>query len=279
MHRRQFLSLSLKTALGLGAGAGVLSLGAAFDCVVHRRPIFLPGLPAAFDGFRVALLSDFHHSPWISSHYIRRTALLANSLHPDLIALTGDFVDRDGSWAAGCFEALACLRARHGIVAVLGNHDFYGGASKAVKDALGRSGFIDLTNRGISLRDGGETLHIGGTGDLWQQDQKLDEALAGVREPKSALLLQHNPDYVETIHDERVGLVLSGHTHGGQCVFPFIGAPIVPSGYGQKYASGLCQGPVAQVFVTRGIGTVLPPIRFRCPPEVALLTLRRGHQA
>lgn len=99
---------------------------------------------------------------------------------------------------------------------------------------------------------------------------------AGATRARSALLLSHNPDYVESIRGERVGLVLSGHTHGGQCVFPLVGAPVVPSHYGQKYLSGLCHGPAASVFVTTGVGHSFPPVRVNCPAEVALLTLTRG---
>ena len=86
--------------------------------------------------------------------------------------------------------------------------------------------------------------------------------------------MTHNPDYVELIRDPRVDLVLSGHTHGGQIVLPFVGAPVLPSRYGQKYRNGLVQGPSARVFVTTGVGTIGPPMRFGCPPEVALITLR-----
>ena len=91
---------------------------------------------------------------------------------------------------------------------------------------------------------------------------------------EACLLLTHNPDYVELIRDRRVDLVLSGHTHGGQVWLPLVGAPVLPSRYGQKYRAGLVQGPVARVFVTTGVGTIGPPVRFRCPPEVALITLR-----
>lgn len=136
------------------------------------------------------------------------------------------------------------------------------------------AGIMDLTNTGLAVRRDNVALHICGVGDLWQEKQHLGRALEGCRHADSALLLSHNPDYVERIHDERVGLVLSGHTHGGQCVFPVIGAPILPSRFGQKYASGLCRGPVARVFVTRGVGHSFPPFRINCPAEIALLTLR-----
>jgi len=274
MTRRNFLHLSLKAAFVTGASGSLLTLAASLGCTVNRRDVTLAGLAPAFDGFRVALLSDFHHSPWVSANYIRDVVHLANSLNPDLIALTGDYIHRGRQWVPGLARELAVLRANNGVVAVLGNHDHYENAARTVRDGLHQAGIADLTNRGITLQRGGETLHVAGVGDYWREEQKLHFALAGSDRKESVLLLSHNPDYVERIRDDRVGLVLSGHTHGGQCVFPIIGAPILPSKYGQKYASGLCQGPVAKVFVTRGVGTAFPPIRFGCPAEVALLTLR-----
>ncbi len=274
MTRRRFLALAFKGAAATGlAGAG-FALADVYGCVVTRREITLTGLPRAFDGYRVALLSDFHHSWWISSAYIRHLVKRTNTLGADLVALTGDFVHRGKQWVPGCAAALAGLRAPDGVVAVLGNHDHYQNAAPVMREGLQRAGITDLTNRGITLQRGGQIFHVAGTGDYWREKQHLHQALAQARVPKSVLLLQHNPDYVEKINDDRVGLVLSGHTHGGQCVIPWLGAPILPSRYGQKYASGLCQGPVAQVFVTTGVGAAFPPVRFCCPPEIALLTLR-----
>jgi uncharacterized protein len=279
MTRRNFLTRSLKTVAALAAGGGAAAFLGIYHCRVNHCEIHPGGISPGFDRFRIALLSDFHHSPWIPASYIRQVVELTNSLQPDLIALTGDYVHHGGSWAAGCFRELAGLRSRHGSVGVLGNHDHYDNAGPIVRDGLRRAGITDLTNCGLSITRGRESLHLAGTGDYWREKQKLSEALSGVRRPKSAILLQHNPDYVERLHDERIGLVLSGHTHGGQCVFPILGAPILPSRYGQKYVSGLCQGPETQVFVTRGVGVAFPPIRIGCPAEVALLTLRSGNPA
>ncbi len=275
MNRREFIRLSLKAAFVTATSGSLLTLATAFICTINRRDITLAGLPPAFDGFRIALLSDFHHSPWVSATYIRDVVQLTNGLQPDLIALTGDYIHRGKNWIPGCMAELAALRSKNGVVAVLGNHDHYENAATAMRDGLRQARIADLTNRGITLQRGGETLHIAGVGDYWREKQKLRRALEGSNRKESVVLLSHNPDYVERIRDDRVGLVLSGHTHGGQCVFPIIGAPILPSRYGQKYASGLCQGPVAKVFVTRGVGASFPPIRFGCPAEVALLTLRR----
>ena len=101
----------------------------------------------------------------------------------------------------------------------------------------------------------------------------LKHALGDATEHDAVLLLSHNPDFVETIRDRRVGLVLSGHTHGGQIIVPGYGAPVVPSRYGQKYLYGLVQGPTCRIFITRGVGTVTPPVRFFCRPEIVLITL------
>lgn len=274
MTRRQFIKSAIFASLAVLAGPRIF---AGFQpCVVNRRTIFLRGISPAFDGLQVALLSDFHHGPLVSSQRIRDSVRLANSLAPDLIALTGDYVHRGNEWAGGCFRELAHLRAPLGVFGVLGNHDHYAGAEPSVRAAMRRAGIVDLTNRGIMVRRGGEVLHVCGVGDLWKEKQRLAAALAGSTRAESALLLSHNPDYVERIRDGRVGLVLSGHTHGGQCVFPLIGAPILPSHFGQKYAFGLCQGPLARVFVTTGVGHSFPPIRVNCPAEVALLTLKRA---
>ena len=158
----------------------------------------------------------------------------------------------------------ADLRAPLGRFAVLGNHDYRTDpvlTRRALKDA----GFTDLTNTGVWLeRPGGARLRIAGVDDCRAGRPRLRQALGDLRAGEACLLLTHNPDYIERVRDQRVDLVL----------MPFVGAPVVPSRYGQKYRAGLVQGPRARVFVTTGVGTIGPPVRFRCPPEVALVTLR-----
>jgi predicted MPP superfamily phosphohydrolase len=88
------------------------------------------------------------------------------------------------------------------------------------------------------------------------------------------ILLTHSPDFAGQVHDPRVKLVLAGHTHGGQIVLPLLGPPVIPSMYGRRYASGLVQADGKQVYISRGIGKAVLPFRFRCPPEVTVLTLQ-----
>lgn len=228
MNRRHFLSLTAKLSLAAAGGYGLAQFDSAYHCAVTRQEVALRGLPPAFDGFRIALMSDFHHSSWIPATTLRVAVNRANQLQPDLIALTGDFIHWGKDWVEGCFRELSHLRAPFGVLAVLGNHDHTGKAAPLVRLALRQAGIQDLTNTGVSLRRDSQSLWVGGVGDLWRERQKIRTAMSGARGADSAILLSHNPDFAETLKDPRVGLVLSGHTHGGQCVLPIIGAPLHP---------------------------------------------------
>jgi predicted MPP superfamily phosphohydrolase len=131
----------------------------------------------------------------------------------------------------------------------------------------------EITNTGYWFMLHGKRLRVAGVDDLWEGTQDLNSALFDARTDDACILLSHNPDYVETLADARVGLVLSGHTHGGQVVLPGPYAPFIPSKYGTKYLHGLVKTDFTQVYVSRGLATVGPPIRIGAPPEISLLTL------
>jgi uncharacterized protein len=279
MDRRKFLKRIGIAALGSSAaGAVVYPFLEAKWCRVVPQTIALPNLPAAFRGTRIALMADVHHGPFVPLAYVRHVVSMANSLKPDIALLAGDYVHRHHSYIAPGINELGKLRAPLGRFAVRGNHDnhsyhddyaYQPNSSAALADAR----LPDLDNTGIWLERGRARLRICGVGDLWTDRQNLGSALGDATERDAVILLSHNPDFAETIEDHRVGLVLSGHTHGGQVVVPGLGAPIVPSRYGQKYLYGPVQGPACQVFITRGVGTITPPARLFCRPEVVLLTL------
>jgi predicted MPP superfamily phosphohydrolase len=273
MDRRRLLK-----KVGLAALGSIAACGSAYPfleakwCCLTRQTITLPNLPPPFRGTTVALLADVHHGPFVPLAYIRQIVAMTNALKPDLVVLAGDYVHQHERYIAPGIEELGNLKARLGRFAVRGNHDNRGYESLS-RGALANAKLPDLNNRGVWLERGGGRLRICGVGDLWTDRQDLGVALGEATERDAVLLLSHNPDFVETIRDRRVGLVLSGHTHGGQVVVPGFGAPIVPSRYGQKYLYGLVQGPCCRVFVTRGVGTVTPPVRLLCRPEVVLITL------
>lgn len=280
MDRRKLLKKAGLAALV--AGVGIYPFLEAKWCRVVRRTLALPNLPPPFRGTKVALLADVHHGPFVPLAYVRHVVEMTNALKPDIVALAGDYVTRHHSYIAPGIEELGKLEAVLGRFAVRGNHDnrSYHDHGNGTQDfrllsrsALAEAKIPDLNNTGIWLERRGARLRICGVGDLWTDRQDVKSALGDAGDEDAVLLLSHNPDFVETIRDRRVGLVLSGHTHGGQIIVPGYGAPIVPSRYGQKYLYGLVQGPSCQVFVTRGVGTISPPVRFLCRPEVVLITL------
>ena len=271
-NRRQLIKRAATVALGAVTAGGIYPFLEAKWCRVVEQTIALPNLPGAFRGTRVALVTDVHHGPFVPLVYIRHVVELTNSLKPDLVLLGGDYVHRGPQYIAAGIDALSLLEARLGRFAVLGNHDHWDGAPES-RRALVKAGITLTDNTGFWVEREGSRLRICGVGDLWCDRQFPGPALGDATDTDAVIMLSHNPDFAERIRDPRVGLILSGHTHGGQVVIPGYGAPIVPSQFGQKYLHGLVEGPVCQVFVSRGVGTVTPPVRLFCPPEVAILTL------
>jgi len=272
MNRRRFLKGATIATLGAPAAALGYGLFEAGWFRIAESTIRVPNLPEAFDGLTVALLTDLHHGRYTSLHYIRTVVEATNSLRPDLIALGGDYAHAGRRWLPPCFEVLSTLKARLGVFGVLGNHDHWYDTS-LTKEMMRKAGVAEVTNGGFWLLQGTSRLRIGGVDDYWEGVQDIPSALGDAGDDDACILLCHNPDFVETITDRRVGLVLSGHTHGGQVVLPGPYAPYVPSRYGTKYLHGLVATPHTQVYVSRGLATVGPPLRFGARPEISLLTL------
>jgi predicted MPP superfamily phosphohydrolase len=240
------------------------------DIEIVRERIVLPGLPASFHGFTLAHLSDIHHSAFVDAEYIARAVALTNSLAPDAIVLTGDYVSHSRWYIDGVAEVLGELRARCGVYAVLGNHDFWT-SPEALARALCRQGIELLRNAHTYVRRGGEALGLVGIDDLTLGEDDLPAALRGLDRRWPILLLSHNPNILWQAVRERVALVLAGHTHGGQINIPSWRRRLrrfwpLLRGHGRY-------GPT-QMYVNRGLGTVLIPIRYRCRPEITVLELR-----
>ena len=271
-NRRQFLKYAGLATWGAVLGGAAYPFLEAKWCRVTEVAITVPRLPAAFAGTRLALVTDVHHGPFVPLWYVEHVVDLVNSLKPDLICLGGDYVHAGSRYIEPCIDTLGRLKAARGVYAVLGNHDHWESAA-LTHAALRKNGIADLTNTGVWFAGDAGRLRIGGVGDFWMDKPNLPRALGDMTKSDASVLLCHNPDYVEQIRDRRVGLALSGHTHGGQVVIPFVGAPRVPSRYGHKYLHGLVRTPYTQVYVSRGTGTILPAVRFNCPPEVVLMTL------
>jgi uncharacterized protein len=257
-------------AAGLTQVARV-ALAQPYTLIIERRQIHLRRLPPALDGLRIVQLSDIHHSQFTGSEQVKRAVETANSLDPDIIALTGDYISHERAYAAPCAEMLGRLRARYGVYAVLGNHDHWTDAA-LITDLFRLEGIHVLVNEGMRFEQRGASLWLAGVDDTMVGMEDLPLALAGSREDEMKLLLAHNPIILRRAARAKVDLVLSGHTHGGQVNFR---AERTASGRPRsRMFSGLGRQGQTQIYVTRGLGTVVLPVRYGSPPEVSLLELR-----
>ncbi len=235
----------------------------------------LPRLEKAFDGYRIAQLSDMHLGDGMSRARLDGIVEKTNNLGADLIVLTGDYVSGDGArWAKDITGALSNLQARDGVMAVLGNHDIWADA-KVIRRALRDAGIRELNNDVHILRRGHAQTFIVGLDDPWYGKPKLEPILAHLPAKGAAILLAHEPDFADQFSQYgRFDLQLSGHSHGGQVCLP-TGIPLRLPGYGQKYPRGQYQIGDMILYTNRGIGSSGIPVRFNCRPEISLFTLRK----
>lgn len=285
MNRRTFLrglALAATGTLALGADAAIIEPDRP---VLTRLEIPLRRLPRAFDGFTIAQLSDFHYDDYFSVHPIKRAVEIVNGLHPDLVVLTGDFVtqpwthsrasDRKAANAAEpCAAILSQLKSRSGILAVLGNHD-YDTDPKRVTECLQAQAIPVLVNRSVPVERSGARIWIAGADDN-PDDGDLRSTLRGIPSDEAVVMLMHEPDNAQYTMHHPVDLQLSGHSHGGQVRFPLIGPLYLPE-HGTRFPWGLRQLDSLTLYTNVGIGTMGLPVRFNCPPEITLVTLRCAH--
>lgn len=261
------------------AGAGLVTGGLIHGHINERHQVgvthaslSVSGLPDAFLGMRIALLTDFHLSPLVEPDDIAKAVALTLDQKPDLIVLGGDYV----TWGHEHFtgpvgELLSPLTAPLGVLAILGNHDSDKGGDD-VTDALVRNKFTVLRDARTRIERRGDAIDFVGL-RYWTKQRstiaKLIESPGDVN-----VLLAHDPRRIAEAAELNIPLVLSGHTHGGQIVLPGVGAwnrGFFPT------MQGTLERENTVLFVSRGIGMVYVPVRLNCPPEVALLTLgRRG---
>jgi len=222
---------------------------------------------------KIAQLTDLHHSLFTPLEEIQRAVHLANHLRPDVVALTGDYVTLSPTYIWPVARALGKLRARLGVFAVLGNHDFRVDAEE-ITQALRSQRIRVLRNAHCALRRGSARLWMVGVDDLWWEAADIHAALRSVpaRDPK--ILLCHNPLGIHMAAKHGIDLVLSGHTHGGQVRLPMFGSVYGRSKLGERFVEGWNRLDGTQIYVSRGIGKVLVPVRYGCPPEITLLRLR-----
>jgi predicted MPP superfamily phosphohydrolase len=249
---------------------------------LNQLQVSIADLPAAFAGFRIAQLSDFHCSRQVTPAYLSEAVGLAQAQAPDLVVLTGDFIHRGYKYVNAVMKPLSRLSAPHGVFAVLGNHDFsvrnalgfrrYRHLHRAVADALSAHGIRVLHNESVYLTRTHARLQLIGVEDLWSRMCDLDLAFADLSPALPCIVLAHNPRTVEYLAERRCDLMLSGHTHGGQVNVPGLGRPAL-SRQARRFAAGMYRYGRTQIYVNKGIGFGFR-FRFGVRPEVAVLTLQ-----
>jgi predicted MPP superfamily phosphohydrolase len=237
---------------------------------IEQIEITLPRLPKKLDGLKIVHLSDIHHSPFTNLDHIARAVTLATKLNPDIIVLTGDYVSHDKKFIAPVAKVLGELRAKYGTYACLGNHDHWTDAGAVTKHLRG-AGITVLVNEGIRFEANGASFWLAGVDDHMVGKTDLAAALKGSFPDEMKLLLAHNPIIFRQSIRFGIDLTLSGHTHGGQIHVRDPEKRILPR---RRLSSGLHKRKSSQIYITRGIGTVVLPVRYQCPPEISVLELR-----
>lgn len=247
------------------------ALNEAETLSIEQVAIDLKRLPKTLDGFRIVHLSDIHHSPFTDLAHISRAVEMSNQLKPDMFVLTGDFVSHEPEYIAPAAEVLGRLESEFGTFACLGNHDHWTDAA-LVTSSLRDNGIRVLINEGFRFTARGASVWLCGVDDYMVGKTDLRAALRGSFPDEMKLLLAHNPKILNRAARASVDLILSGHTHGGQIKLRDDEKRILPRR--RKFASGLYRRKDAQIYITRGIGTVVVPMRYGCPPEISVIELR-----
>ena len=281
IDRRKFL----KTAgTAMIAAPAFLTIGSSaatsHDYQVIRKRLYYPGLPDGLDGLRIVQISDIHSGIYMTETQMRDIFHLANEQQPDLVAITGDFVDNSPAEIPALSRAVTDLKADIGIYGCLGNHDHYASADE-VSSAMSRQGIHILTNAHQTITVHGEKLTLLGVDDIQSRTSNLARINAAAnRMPDDGfrILLSHRPDLFDDARKRNIHLTLSGHTHGGQIGFNVLGVPFYPIHLFHDYAKGLYDFGDSKLYVNVGIGMVGVPVRL-VRPELTVIDLAKNPSA
>ena len=248
---------------------------------INPITLTLPNLAAEFDGYRILQVSDIHRNAWMTPERLNAWMQRASLFAPDMVVFTGDFVSRRVMYAVEDFTtAFAHFNPPDGMFAVLGNHDYdVHEAAIRLREMLAAANICELRNAVHTLRRGDAVLHLAGVDDVVARQARLDAVLDVLPADGCAILLAHEPDFADiSAPYNRFDVQLSGHTHGGQIRLPGLGSPVTPK-HGRRYVVGWYKVKSMQLYVNCGIGTVSPRLRFNCPPEITVFTLRSAFSA
>jgi uncharacterized protein len=246
-----------------------------FQLCIQEKQLPIPRLSSQHAGLRIAHLSDLHMCGRITKAYFEHVVEHVNRCEPDIIAITGDIVERNQclEWIP---DTLGRLRAEGGVYYVLGNHDRHVDEAR-LHAMLADAGLVYLGGTWTQTAVRGTPLVLAGNEVPWYQpaaDLSNCPAHDAAGLPLR-VVLAHSPDQFRWAQERDVDLILAGHNHGGQVNVPILGAVLVPSKHGVRYASGAFRAGNTMMHVSRGTAC-LTPVRYFCPAEIAILVLQAG---
>ena len=250
--------------------------------VIREETLNIPNWSANLNGFKIVAISDIHGgSNNVTESRLRELVATANAQTPDLIVLLGDYISeqrRNKKELRMPVETIADnlkgFQAKYGVYGVIGNHDHWHNESKITRE-LERVGIKILDNELEQIKVGDETVNLWGIEDYWKKHRVPTDVLGNVENKQNIIVITHNPDSLLKTPDV-ISLMLAGHSHGGQVNLPIFG--VVHFVADPRFVQGEAIVDGKHVFVTSGVGCSGPPIRFRVPPEIAVITLNAENE-
>jgi len=229
-------------------------------------------LPPGLENLRIAVLSDIHYSPQMEDAFLDRIIARINEEHPDMVLITGDLASFHTQWVLQVPEHLAKLSSRYGTFVVPGNHDHCYGRQTLMKK-LEAAGITVLRNQHMQVGPGDCSIQLIGIDDPATFRDETEEVLEKLPREGMRILMCHSPDGIRPAIREKVPLILTGHTHGGQIRLPFVGALFLPTREEREFDRGWFRQSQSWIYVSRGLGNAGFPVRIFCPREVAIVTV------
>jgi predicted MPP superfamily phosphohydrolase len=277
LSRRRFLQMALLAAASMPFAIPAYgAIAARSRKVIERVVIPIAGLPPQLDGLTIAQMSDIHAGLFMRESQMREYVEVANSLDPDIVALTGDFVATKSSQVEPFIRAISTLKAKYGVYGILGNHDLFTNSGELIESGFAHHGFKLLRGANEIIDVEGAMLNIIGVDyiGLNSKIRSVDDALRGISTDGTTILLLHSPQLFPQAARIGIHLTLSGHTHGGQIALNFGDLILAPARLATMFIAGLFKIGNSHLYVNRGLGTTGPPIRIGAPPEITHITLK-----